>query len=618
MPFLSPDQSRSLDQQRFDAPIRAAVGRAMRALGLDGHEGMLDSTQQEGFDAQTRAGFLLCKPLKISPVQAGAALCKALGMELKGLGTCAHSPGTAFVNIRFDDAWTFDRLRTTASIFPVLPSVQAIVDYSSPNCAKRMHVGHLRSTVIGDALCRLLEASGAQVERVNHLGDWGTPFGVIIEQATEEGLDLGSLTLAQTEEAYKRGSKRFAAAELPRPVDASAEALAAWSRERSDGEAFAQRARATTAAMQAKQQPAHGAWKDIRAATLSELQDTYDALGIGLQPSHAIGESAYQDDIGPILEELCALSITTRSAMGVAFLGGKTPLGLEKSPERGGGYLYGGTDAAALKKRAATGKKILYVTDDRQAGHFDALFELGSQAGWTFPGQALHVPFGMMLDKTGKPFKSRSGSVIALTELVELAIDEARSAIRARAPDLSAAEVDAFARPIGVGALKYGDLSRSRTSVVKFDLQAAASMDGDTGPHMQYARVRAHSAALAARSLPPSDRSMADLHHDERERALAIAIGHLRDGAIEAIAALEPHKLCHALAAAASAFGSFYEHCPCVFDGKADPVRLDLMVRFSSAMGNGLSCLGVQPLDSMPRHPKPITDETKLKSFKAI
>jgi arginyl-tRNA synthetase len=603
MPFLNPQQQADLDAQRFDAPIRSAVERAMRSLGVELGVGMLDPTQQEGFDAQTRAGFLLCKPLKISPIQAGSKLANALSAELGPLGSCAHSAGTAFVNIAFADDWIAQRMRSMSDMFPRLGQVDAIVDYSSPNCAKRMHVGHLRSTVIGDALCRLLEASGAGVERVNHLGDWGTPFGVIIEQARDESLDLGSLTLADIEQVYKRGSARFSAATTVLGSDATAEQTAAWISSRDDGLDFAQRARAATASMQAKQEPAFSSWSAIRASTLRELQETYQALDIGLEPRHAIGESAYQDEIGPIIDDLCARGIATKSSMGVAFLGGKIPLGLEKSAERGGGYLYGGTDAAALKRRAATGKKLLYVTDDRQADHFESLFELGKQAGWTTSDQAMHVPFGMMLDKTGKPFKSRSGEVIALTDLVDLALDEARAAILKREPNLSSAEIDLFARPIGVGALKYGDLSRSRTSAIKFDLQQASSLEGDTGPFLQYARVRAYSAAQAAKNLPESPRDKTKLHPSER--ALAIAMSRMRDGAIESISTLEPHKLCQSIYSAANAFNAFYEHCPCVQEGHADPLRLELMERFSSIMASAISCLGIQPLDSMPRGPKP-------------
>lgn len=594
MSHLNATQHSELDDQRFDAPVRRALREALSALGASEKvQAVLDVATVESFDVQTRAAFSLSKLLGMSSAQAGVTLSNELGARLTGIATCEASAGLAFVNIRFDDAWLVARLRTLGSIFPHAPELRFLIDYSSPNCAKRMHVGHLRSTVIGDALARMLEACGSDVERVNHLGDWGTPFGIIIEQAKEEGAEISSLDLASTEGIYQRGAARFAlGATLDH--DGSTASLLAFQ----DGSAFAQRARATTASMQRREEPAFGAWKAIRASTVRELQSTYDLLGIGLRPEHAIGESFYQDLIAPALLELGAKGITTSSDKGVAFLGGKVPLALEKSATNGGGYLYGGTDAAALKMRALTGRFLLYVTDDRQADHFQALFDMGLQAGWTFPGQAIHVPFGMMLDASGQPFKSRSGAALPLSELVGQALDAARAAISERVPHATPEEIESFARPIGLGALKYGDLSRSRTSSVKFDIEQAARLDGDTAPYLQYARVRAASAALAAAHLPRIERS-SDLHPAERHLILAMA--RMRDAAIEAVETLEPHRLAHAMGKAAGSFGSFYEHCPCVFDGTCDPLRLELMERFSSFMAEALESLGVKALDSMPR-----------------
>ena len=601
---LTDQEKELLAQQRLDAPILQAVRDALALLGAEPARASLDRGMAQGFELQTRSAFALSKALRMAPPQAAKALAGALDPILRerGLGWASPSPdyaalakgqpdhGTGFVNIGVDPRFAMAQ-GLGSDPLPGAPWLRALVDYSSPNCAKRMHVGHLRSTVIGDAICRLMEGCGADVERVNHLGDWGTPFGVIIEQAREEGLDAGSLDLLGLEGVYQRGAARMGAA-VKDGVDPQA---------RADGQAFAQRARATTAQMQQRQEPAYGIWERVRSATLAQLQGMYALLDIGLKPEHAVGESAYQDEAGPLIERLVEQGLAVRGDQGVAFLGAKTPLALEKSASAGGGLLYGGTDAAALARRGPSGRKLLYVTDARQADHFAALFELGLRAGWTQPGQAIHVPFGMMLDASGAPFKSRSGGAMPLSELVEDALSAAREVIREKSPDATDEQVEAFARPIGVGALKYADLSRNRASSVKFDPKAAAAMQGDTGPYLQYARARAVSAAKAAEGLPTAERHEG-IH--PREAALAWALCRLRSGAIDALELLSPHHLCMALFEAASAFGSFYESCPCVQGAAADPVRLDLMRSFASAMGRAMLALGIEPLDEMPRPQK--------------
>lgn len=587
----------SLDAQRFDAPILAVLREVMAKLGAPGADSTrLDEPNQDGFDAQTRGAFALCKPLRATPAQAAVLLSAELGLRLGALGSCEPSPGTGFVNIRYSDAWILKRARETASVFPDASGLRALIDYSSPNCAKRMHVGHLRSTVIGDAIRGILSSCGADVEIVNHLGDWGTPFGVIIEQARDESAKISELDLEAIEGIYRRGQARFASAE---GKAAPNEDASDFEVRRQDGTLFSQRARAATASMQRREGEPYLAWSAIRERTVDELQKTYDLLGVALRPEHAIGESRYQDLAGPAISELLAKGIAVSSDGGAAFLGGKSPLPLKKSATAGGGFLYGGTDVAALKLRAQSGRWLLYVTDERQAAHFQALFELGTQAGWTAPGQAVHVAFGMMLDASGSPFKSRSGGAMPLSELVGEAMDAARSAILERVPDAAPEEVESFARPIGIGALKYGDLSRSRTSSVKFDIKTAARLDGDTAPYLQYARSRAVSAVERALDLPKTLR--AELPLAPQERALALALGRMRDAAVEAAQSLEPHRLCRAARQAASAFGSFYESCPCVQDGSADPLRLELMASYAARSGQALIPLGIEALDSMPR-----------------
>lgn len=602
MPLLNSNEYEILGQQRFGAPILDALRRAASALGAEESSASLDKPSVEAADYQTKMAFSIAKTLRCPPLEAAAKLADRLNVELAGNGTAHQSPNadgslSAFVNIKLSDSFILAGAR--ARNYPDAPWLATIVDYSSPNCAKRMHVGHLRSSVIGDALCRLMEHCGASVERVNHLGDWGTPFGVIIEQAKEELQNLAELSLEDIEGIYQRGSARMSIAASKAPEQNQSQQ--AWEQSVAQAQAFAQKARATTAQMQSREQPAFGAWQTIRARTLSELQATYGLLGIGLRPEHAIGESAYQDAAGPLIERLVSEGLCQTGPQGTAYLGGKTPLALSKSASAGGGLLYGGTDVAALARRGATGSKILYVTDDRQADHFANLIHLGEKAGLIQRGQAIHVPFGMMLSADGTPFKSRTGGALPLADLVESAIQASIAATLKKSPETTLEDARTLAGPLGIGALKYDDLSRNRTSSVKFDMAHAVSLDGDTAPYLIYARVRALSAATAALSLPSGARATQEL--DPFERKLALAIAKIRDGACDALALLEPHRLCLSLQEAASAFSSFYLHCHCIDKtGCHDPIRTELMSIFAESIGQGLDCLGIQKLESMPKN----------------
>lgn len=587
--MLSAAEQKLLDAQRFDHPLRQALCDSLAALGANPSAVSIDAAAIDGYDLQTRSAFALAGPLKIKPEQAAIRLADELNARLNGWATCASSQGTGFINIALSDKALLDFALSGASPFPSTPWLRALVDYSSPNCAKRMHVGHLRSSVIGDALCRIMEACGSDVERVNHLGDWGTPFGIIIEQAQSEGVVLESASLEDIEGIYQRGSALMG---LAAKADAS-------SADQAQSLAFAQRARETTALMQARKAPAYQAWKSIRSSTVAQLQDTYDLLGIGLKPHHAVGESDYQDEAGPLIADMVARGLCEKGPQGVAYLGHKQPLPLEKSQGNGGGLLYGGTDLAALARRGSTGRKLLYVTDERQAGHFAALFDLGEKSGLCAKGQAMHVPFGMMLAPDGSPFKSRTGGAMPLNELIDDALASARSTALAKYPEIDEQRLSTLSRELGIGALKYGDLSRNRTSSVKFDIQQAVSMVGDTAPYLQYARVRAKSAMALAQGLPASP--AIDRLLEPQERKLCLALCRLRDYSCEALSLLEPHRICSGLYEAASAFGSFYESCPCIKDGHADPMRLALMTSFMDSMSHGLAAIGLGLVDSMPK-----------------
>jgi arginyl-tRNA synthetase len=580
----SQEQLASLERQKLTGEFTQACAQALVAVGGEAKDSLLTPSKRPDLaDYQLNQAFALAKKLKTAPNAIAQRLAEELSVRLGDKASAEAAGG--FVNVRLSDAWLIETAiaRGAQGAFGTVVGVKAIIDYSSPNCAKRMHAGHLRSTVIGDAIARLLEKSGAAVDRVNHLGDWGTPFGVIIEQAADEGVDLAAVPLGQMEALYKKGAERF----------------------KSEPD-FALRSRQCTAALQDSKEPQASHWRTIREKTLDDIQGIYDALGVSLTRADAIGESFYQPMLAGVIEELAGDGLVRESDGAIAFFRdgdeNAAPLLLAKSAEAGGGYLYGATDAVALKTRSASHGMLLYVVDARQSEHFAALFELGERAGWLGESaKAAHLPFGVMLGSDGKPFKTRSGESFPLSSLIEEAVARGVAIAREKAPDAPEEALAELGRKTGIGALKYGDLSRSRESAVKFSLEEFVSLDGNTAPYAQYARVRALSILKNARGAEVDPVGAAFSHPAERQ--LAFEIAKMRDGAIDALVAFEPHQLCERIYALAQAMNAFYAHCP-VLDpetGRASGLRLALCEGVAALIEQGLGALGIESPNEMPK-----------------
>ena len=588
---LSVQKQSDLESAKLEAVLEQAARQASAAMGMEGFDCSAMPSKEKGADFQINGAFKYAKQNGRKPMDCAAMLCDALNERLAGIAKAEVSaPG--FVNLRFGLWYLENRLQNenAGELWPDLSQERILVDYSSPNCAKKMHVGHLRSTVIGDALCGIYGKCGARVERVNHVGDFGTPFGIILEQFKAMGRDPCCADLDEIEAAYKEGAARF-----------------------KQDPGFAEACRAATAKIQAGQEPEAGQWRKLREASMESMQEAYNKLGVGLDAQCVRGESSYQAELPGVLRELEDKGVARLSDGALCYFpdSGQAPLLLAKSEQAGSGALYGATDAAALRLRCGQGHtQLLYVVDGRQSEHFEAVFGLGRKAGWLGDGtNAAHVKFGMLLDKDGRPFKTRSGQAFLLDDLLDLAYGTAQEANADRLGAMSGAEASEFVWQLAAGALKYADLSRPRAGDVKFDAKAICSLTGNTSAYLQYVGARAHSIVAKSEGLPVADLAPGDIGEAQQEaqRKLALELCRLPGALADAAQQCAPHHATDALYRIGQAFGTFYEKCPALAacgegEGKAaDRLRLMLCRQTAHKVAEVLSALGIAAPKAMPK-----------------
>jgi arginyl-tRNA synthetase len=454
--------------------------------------------------------------------------------------------------------------------------LRVVVDYSQPNVAKQMHVGHLRSTVIGDALCNVLEYVGYEVIRQNHVGDWGTQYGMMIEQLLEEGITAESLELDGLQHLYERSRNHFDA----------------------DG-TFADKSRLRVVLLQSGDPETRASWRHMVDVSMDEFEKVYALLGSALRREDVVGESAYNDDLPRVVEELEQQGLLTESEGAMcAFLpgfagrdGSPLPVIVRKSD---GGFGYSATDLAAVRHRVSTlhADRIVYVVDHRQALHFDMIFTLARTAGWLPPTTpAEHVSFGTVLGPNGKPFKTRAGGTVKLAELLNSAVARADSLLEGR----DGVDRAATARAVGIGAVKYADLSSDRGNDYVFDLDRMVAMTGNTGPYLQYAHARLSRLLSKA----GASGEVTDLK-DPAEQQLALLLTDFADTVAQVAETLQPHRLCTYLYDVASALSTFYEQCPVLSsEGATRASRIALCTATRKVLQDGLSLLGIQAPDAM-------------------
>ncbi|WP_405142313.1 arginine--tRNA ligase [Sphaerisporangium sp. NBC_01403] len=540
-------------------------------------------------DYQANVALSLAKRLRRAPREVAQAIADALGTGDVFQSVEVSGPG--FLNITLNDGWIASQaLRTLedprGGVGLTTPPQTVVVDYSAPNAAKEMHVGHLRTTIVGDSLVRMLEHLGNRVVRQNHLGDWGTPFGMLIEHLLDigEANAIARLEAGEGSEYYQEARGKF---------DADA--------------AFKERSRRRVATLQAEEPETIRLWHLFMDATIRYFNKVYSTLGVTLTDSDIAGESMYN----PMLVETCAdlessgVAVMSEGALCVFPPGFKgsddkpLPLIIRKSD---GGYGYATTDLAAIRYRVRDVKadRILYVVGTDQALHFQMVFAAARQAGWlTDDVSAEHIQIGMMLGSDGRRFKTRSGQSVKLTDLLDEAVDRASAAIAERGYD--EATRSEIARTVGMGAVKYADLSVSHDSEYIFDYDRMLAFTGNTGPYMQYATARIRSIFRKG-GVDPAEVTGPIILGEPAERDLALQL--LGFGAVieHAAATAEPHRVCAYLFETASAFTTFYEKCPVLRDDVAPETRasrLALCALSLRVLQTGLNLLGVPVPDRM-------------------
>ncbi len=583
-------------QQTIETRFRAAISAAFGPEWADIDPLVRVSTNPKFGDFQANVAMSLAKRLGRRPREVAEEILAKLDLD-----DFCHAPeiaGPGFVNCRLlDETLTGlagvmradDRLGIAVAAAPKT----VVVDYSAPNVAKEMHVGHLRSTIIGDAIARVLDFLGHRVVAQNHIGDWGTQFGMLIEYLLDQraagGDQAEGSKIADLNRFYQKAKAAF---------DADPE--------------FKQRARQRVVALQGGDEETLAIWRSLVDESEKHFRVLYARLRVALTDDDIRPESSYNDDLPGIVAELeqagiCEVSEGALCVFTDGFLtkqGERLPLIIRKSD---GGYLYATTDLAALRHRIKVlgADRVCYVTGAPQAQHFAMVFATARAAGWLGPDvQVEHVPFGTILGEDKKPFRTRSGEVIKLDALLDEALERAGNIVAERTLELSPEERARVADVVSIGAVKYADLSGDRVKDYVFGWDRMLAMDGNTAPYLQYAYARICSIFRRAeleRSEIAKDPNIAIALEHEDERALLfklLLIGPVIRGVAHH---LEPHTLCTYLFELASQFSAFYEACP-VLKAESEELkrsRLAICDLTARALGLGLSLLGIETLERM-------------------
>ena len=568
---------------RFEAALRAAFGEEHAKTDPVIH-------RSERADFQADVAMSLARKVGKPPREVAAAI--AAHLDVKDICEIEVT-GPGFININLSaeylarEVGLIARDQEAGLARSAIPET-VVIDYSAPNVAKEMHVGHIRSTVIGDALSRVLEALGHRVIRQNHLGDWGTQFGMLIEQLVDIGEEAALATsMADLDAFYKQARTKF-----------------------DDDPSFAERARQRVVLLQAGDEQTLALWRRLTGASRTYFSAVYEKLGVKLRDEDICGESFYNALLPGVVKELeeRGLAVESDGAMCVFPPGFSTregaplPLIVRK---RDGGYGYAATDLAAIRERTQTIKatRILYVIGAPQQQHLAMVYAVARTAGWLKePARAEHVAFGSILGPDKKPFKTREGGTVKLAALLDEAVHRAALAVAEKNPSLDEAARAVVARQIGIGAIKYVDLSSDRVKDYIFDWDRMLAFEGNTAPYIQYVHARIRSIHRRADAADVTASGSADLVlREAAERALALELLGL-GAAVHAVAdTLQPHKLCTYLFAVATRFNTFYDQCPVL---KTEDVairrsRLALASLTARVLAKGLDLLGIEAPEQM-------------------
>ncbi|MGR3808358.1 arginine--tRNA ligase [Pasteurella testudinis] len=566
------------------------IKQAMIAAGAEQHCDALvrQSGKPQFGDYQANGIMAAAKKLAMPPRDLAQQVINQL--DLGDLIEKVEIAGPGFINIFLKNSWLAQQSRQLLQQPHLLDKTtrpQTIVaDYSAPNVAKQMHVGHLRSTIIGDAVVRVLQYLGHNVIRANHVGDWGTQFGMLIAYLEKvENEHAEDLALSDLEAFYRAAKQSY---------DSDAE--------------FAEKSRNYVVKLQGGDQYCLTMWRKLVDITMQQNQQTYDRLNVTLSNDDVMGESLYNPMLPGIVADLKAKGIAVEDQGAVVvFLdefknkdGEAMGVIIQKSD---GGFLYTTTDIAAAKYRhdVLHADRALYFTDSRQSQHLQQAWTIVRKAGYIPDSMSLeHFNFGMMLGKDNKPFKTRSGDTVKLTDLLDEAIERAEQLIRAKNPDLSEQALQQVVEAVAIGAVKYADLSKNRTTDYVFDWDNMLSFEGNTAPYMQYAYTRIHSIFSRSGINPDSLQGNISLS-EEKERTLAIKLLQFEEAVQTVAKDGTPHVLCAYLYELAGIFSSFYEHCPILNadDQALKDSRLQLAALTQNTLQQGLDLLGIKTVAKM-------------------
>ena len=631
--------------------VEREAAAAFAAAGIADSPVVLQPTKNaEHGDFQINGVMGAAKKAKQNPRELAQKVAEALAGN--AVIESAEVAGPGFINLRLRPEFLAQNIQTALNdarfgIAKTDKPQTVVIDYSSPNLAKEMHVGHLRSSIIGDSISRVLEFMGNTVIRQNHVGDWGTQFGMLVAYLVEQQKDNAAFELADLEQFYRAAKVRF-----------------------DEDPAFADTAREYVVKLQGGDETVLALWKQFVDISLSHAQAVYDTLGLKLRPEDVAGESKYNDDLQPVVDDLVqkGLAVEDDGAKVVFLDEFKNKEGEPAAfivQKQGGGFLYASTDLACLRYRIGRLKadRLLYVVDHRQALHFEQLFTTSRKAGYLPEDvKAEFIGFGTMMGKDGKPFKTRSGDTVKLVNLLDEAVNRAEQIVKEKNPkwqltteledglkkissltnsdnlknklkynlenkkleitlendvvyhlpidkidkivsgaeeytDTALSDAEKIARVVGIGAVKYADLSKNRTSDYVFDWDAMLSFEGNTAPYLQYAYTRVQSVFRKAGEW---DATAPTVLTEPLEKQLAAELLKFEDVLQSVADTAYPHYLAAYLYQTATLFSRFYEACPILkAEGATRNSRLQLAKLTGDTLKQGLDLLGIDVLDVM-------------------
>jgi len=575
----------------IQALLSEKVSQALIAAGApaDCEPQVRQSAKVQFGDYQANGVMAVAKKLGMPPRQLAEQVLTHL--DLTGIASKTEIAGPGFINIFLEPAFLashVDAALKSDRLGVAQPEPQTVViDYSAPNVAKEMHVGHLRSTIIGDAAVRTLEFLGHKVIRANHVGDWGTQFGMLIAYLEKQQQEnAGEMALADLEGFYREAKKHY-----------------------DEDEAFAERARSYVVKLQGGDPYFLEMWRKLVDITMSQNQLTYNRLNVTLTRDDVMGESLYNPMLPGIVADLKAKHLAVESeGATVVFLDEYKnkegePMGVIIQ-KKDGGYLYTTTDIACAKYRYETlhADRVLYYIDSRQHQHLMQAWTIVRKAGYVPECVPLeHHMFGMMLGKDGKPFKTRAGGTVKLSDLLDEALERARRLVAEKNPDMPAEELEKLANAVGIGAVKYADLSKNRTTDYIFDWDNMLAFEGNTAPYMQYAYTRVLSVFRKA-NIDESVLANATVTiTEDREAQLAARLLQFEETLSVVARDGTPHVMCAYLYDLAGLFSGFYEHCP-ILSAENESVRnsrLKLAQLTAKTLKLGLDTLGIETVERM-------------------